>query len=87
MDVPVSLVWAAVFALGVTRIPAARAHPVITGGPFGAVVMVVMHWVVVPLGHASEGTPSAVGLLNELIAHAAFFGVPIALVMKSPEAR
>jgi uncharacterized membrane protein YagU involved in acid resistance len=80
MDVPVSLAWSATFVLVVERISAARAHAVVTGVLFGAVVMVVMHWVVVPLGHASEGAPSAIPLLNELIAHTLFFGVPIALV-------
>jgi uncharacterized membrane protein YagU involved in acid resistance len=80
MDVPVSVAWAAVFVLLVQRVAAARAHPAVAGTIFGVLVMVVMHWLVVPLGHAHLGPSAALPLLNELVAHTVFFGLPLALV-------
>jgi hypothetical protein len=79
-DFVVSFLWAAVCVAVMQRVPAAREYPVVFGTIFGAVVMLVMLWVVVPLGHAAPASMSVSSIAITSIGHTAFFGVPVAWV-------
>lgn len=81
MDVVVSLVWALLFSALYGALAIVRRFIVPAGLIFGAVVMVVMLYAIVPLGHATrmQSTPSHV--LNVLVAHTLFFGLPLALTV------
>ncbi|HEY1654922.1 MAG TPA: hypothetical protein VGF86_07410 [Candidatus Tumulicola sp.] len=57
-------------------------HPVVCGTIFGVVVMAVMRVDVVPLGAAAQPLLRPVTLLIQLVAHTAFFGIPVALVAR-----
>jgi hypothetical protein len=78
--VVVSLVWGFVFVALAQRLPELIERPVLWGAVYGVVVMLVMHYLVVPLGHAPRIPYSLPGLLNNLVAHTLGFGIPVALV-------
>ncbi|MDB5094880.1 MAG: hypothetical protein JWO85_2981 [Candidatus Eremiobacteraeota bacterium] len=80
LHVAVSLAWAAVFALLLGRNEAVVRQPIAAGALFGVVVWAVMQFVVVPLGRAPVPRLTTPGVVNGLIAHAIFFGIPVALV-------
>jgi hypothetical protein len=85
MHLCVSIAWGIIFAFAFSRIAWMRAHPLLAGSIFGAVVMQVMAYVVVPLGHASHPTPTLLQWFNNFIAHTLFFGVPVAWVVARPK--
>ncbi len=85
MHVCVSVAWGIIFAFAFSRIAWIRAHPLLAGLIFGALVMQVMAYLVVPLGHASHPTPPFFQWLNNFIAHTLFFGVPVAWVVARPK--
>ena len=76
----VSLVWGFVF-VGLLRVlPAIRRMPLASGFVFGVCVMLFMHYLVVPLGHAPQLGYTTRALINNLVAHTLFFGMPVAWV-------
>lgn len=81
MDCAVSLAWAALFFWLYTRFAQIRRAPALCGLAFGVLVMVVMIFVVVPLGHAPQVGRAWPQLVNTLVAHALFFGLPVALAV------
>jgi len=83
LDLLVSLAWAAACVFILARSAAARNHPVWFGSLFGAVVMVVMLWVLVPLGRATHGGMTLSTFLTVLVAHTLFFGIPLALTARA----
>ncbi len=83
MDFAVSLVWAVVFTFLYLRIPGVRRSVVVSGLAFGAVVMLVMLYAVVPIGHAMRMSSTPAHILNVLIAHTVFFGLPLALTVRT----
>ncbi len=80
-DFVVSLIWAAIFTMLYEALPLVRRYPAIMGLCFGVVVMVVMIFAVVPLGHAVRIPMSSVHALNILVAHTLFFGLPVAMMV------
>ncbi len=76
----VSVIWAAVYVAVALRVPALLRQPILSGIAFGLVVMLVMKYAIVPLGHASQGHPSPVQLVNQILAHVLAFGIPVALI-------
>jgi hypothetical protein len=74
--------WAAVFVALYLALPAVRRSAIVSGLFFGFVVMLVMFYVIVPLGHAQHPSPNPRPLFNALVAHTVFFGLPIALVVR-----
>jgi hypothetical protein len=80
-DCIVSICWAAIFAAVYETFAPVRRMPVLSGLLFGLVVMAVMLELVVPLGHAQHASHAVSALLNTAIAHTAFFGLPVALVI------
>jgi uncharacterized membrane protein YagU involved in acid resistance len=81
MDIVVSLCWASAFCVLYARVEQVRRAPALFGLVFGAVVMFVMLFLIVPLGHAQQASHKLVPLLNTLVAHTVFFGLPLALVI------
>jgi hypothetical protein len=81
LDYIVSLVWAAAALVAMQRYAAAARHPTGFGALFGAIVMGVMLFVVVPLGHAPRPHFTPPTFLNTLVAHTIFFGIPVAWVL------
>ncbi|MBV9718259.1 MAG: hypothetical protein JOZ77_03010 [Candidatus Eremiobacteraeota bacterium] len=82
MDFVVSFAWAVAFAALYVMLPIVRRYVVLAGLCFGALVMIAMLFVVVPLGHATQLEPTLSHLANVLVAHAIFFGVPVALTIE-----
>ncbi|HYL26481.1 MAG TPA: hypothetical protein VEW74_01535 [Candidatus Nitrosotalea sp.] len=83
MDLVVSLVWALLFTAIYLGVAGVRRNVVVAGLIFGAVVMVVMLYAVVPIGHAIRMPDSPAHVLNVLVAHTIFFGLPLALTVRS----
>jgi hypothetical protein len=80
MHLCVSIAWGIAFTFAATRIAWIRAHVLPAGFLFGLLVMAVMAFLVVPLGHASHPAPPLIGLINNVIAHTVFFGMPVAWI-------
>src|SRR5471032_2913592 len=78
LDLLVSLVWGAACVFILTRSSAARTHPVW----FGALVMIIMLWVLVPLGRATHGGMTILSFFTVLVGHTLFFGIPLALTAR-----
>lgn len=76
----VSLIWAAIFVISALRLRALSDYPILSGTAFGIVVLLVMKYAVVPLGHASQTIASPAQLVNQILAHVVAFGIPVALV-------
>ena len=83
MDFVVSFAWAAVFSVLYWRMPTVRRYVVPAGILFGAVVMVVMLYAVVPLGHAARMQSTPPHVVNVLVAHTLFFGLPLAVTVRA----
>jgi hypothetical protein len=83
MDLVVSLAWASIFAWLWARFAFVRHATWAWGLAFGVAVMIVMLYIVVPLGHARAMHASLVNTVRVLVAHTVFFGLPVALVVAS----
>jgi hypothetical protein len=81
MDFVVSLAWAVAFTALYVAVPVVRRTVAPTGLVFGAVVMVVMIYAIVPIGHATQMHSTVARVINVLVAHTVFFGLPIALTV------
>lgn len=76
----VSLAWGFIF-VGLLRVmPGIRRRPLAWGLLFGVFVLLCMHYLVVPLGHAPQLAFTLPSLANNLVAHTLFFGMPLAWV-------
>lgn len=83
MDEIVSTCWAIAFALIYLRSGWVRRQSVLAGLLFGIPVMVIMLFLIVPMGHAQAALHTPAQLSNVLIAHTVFFGLPVALVIRA----
>ncbi len=81
MDFVVSLAWAVAFTALYVAVPAVRRNVVLMGLVFGAFVMVVMIYAIVPTGHATRMHGTVAHVINVLVAHTIFFGLPLALTV------
>lgn len=79
----VSVIWAAIYVLLALRLRAILERPIVFGTVFGIVVMLVMKYLVVPLGHAHQGGGTPAQLINQILAHVLAFGLPVALVVSA----
>jgi hypothetical protein len=82
LHLAVSLFWATLFVFAATRLKALVDQPILWGAVYGVLVMLVMRFAVVPLGHAALGATSPAALINVSIAHVLSFGIPVALVTR-----
>lgn len=86
MDVVVAICWGVVFTTFYALSPSARRHVGISGLAFGAIVMMVMIFGIVPLGHAVQLQRTPGHIVNVLVAHTIFFGLPLALTVRATAA-
>ena len=80
-DFVVALIWALIFTALYEALPLVRRYPALSGLCYGVVVMIVMIFVVVPQGHAVRVPLSTPQLINILVAHALFFGLPVGMMV------
>jgi hypothetical protein len=83
MDCVVALCWALVFTGLYVSFAAVRQNVAISGLVFGAIVMGVMIFGIVPLGHAVQLQRTPAHVVNVLVAHTIFFGLPVALAVQA----
>jgi hypothetical protein len=87
MDLVVSLAWAALFTVLYLMLPTVRRYIAPAGLVFGAFVMVVMLYGIVPIGHATRMNSTPSHVVNVLVAHTLFFGLPLAIAIRAVLAR
>ncbi|WCM27416.1 hypothetical protein NDN01_00295 [Sphingomonas sp. QA11] len=72
---------AAAFVGSASRLPWIVRYPVLSGAAFGAALLVVMNYVILPLSMVGRPIYTGVGGLSEaLLVHVVLVGLPIALV-------
>jgi hypothetical protein len=81
MHQTVSLCWAALFTFLALRVAGIRRYPSASGLIFGVCVMFAMRWFVVPLGHAMMAPLDPRSFAILIVAHALFFGLPVAVAV------
>ncbi len=82
----ISLVVATIYILASRRVAALRTHWVFVGLLYGAAVWTVMNLLVLPLTAVPHGPIATAALLNGLIGHALFVGLPSAFFAKKVKA-
>ena len=75
-----AFVFATIYYLASLRLPALIRRPLIWGPLYGVVVHLVMTFVVTPMSAAPAGNYPFPVMLNGIIGHALFVGLPIALI-------
>jgi uncharacterized membrane protein YagU involved in acid resistance len=80
----ITLCWAALFLLAASRLPFLTRHAVVSGLVYGAVIYILMNYVVLPLTRLPPRPhhPAPVVLLNAILALLLFMGLPIALITR-----
>jgi len=76
----IAFVMALVYVLASRRLPVLTARPLLMGVLYGAVLFIVMNFVVVPLSAIGFHAPKLMGAIRTLIPHVLFVGPAIALV-------
>jgi Protein of unknown function (DUF1440) len=79
----ISLVVAAIYIFASRRVAVLRTQWVLLGFLFGAAVWVVMNLVVLPLTAVAHGPISTAALINGIIGHALFVGLPSSFFAKN----
>jgi hypothetical protein len=82
----VSLVVAAIYILASRRIPVLRTQWVLVGLLYGATVWAVMNLVFLPLTVVAHNPISAAALVNGIMGHALFVGLPCAFFARKVQA-
>jgi uncharacterized membrane protein YagU involved in acid resistance len=78
----ISLLWAALFAVIASRLPALTRRPILAGLAFGVIVFLSMRLVVLPLStYPRPVTFKPLATVLDLLSHMILFGTPIALVV------
>ena len=81
MHFVVSAAWGVGYAYVAERTPQVRDRPLISGVAFGIVVMLAMQLVEVAANVYT--LPNSFTLLNDIVAHTLFFGVPVAYIVRA----
>jgi uncharacterized membrane protein YagU involved in acid resistance len=81
----IALVVAAIYLLASRRIPVLRSQWVLFGLLYGAAVWAVMNLAILPLTAVAPSSITVAALLNGVIGHALFVGLPIAFFAKKLE--
>lgn len=79
----IALVVAAIYILASRKLPVLRTQAVSIGLLYGAAVYLTMTYVVLPMSAVAPTAFSIAALLNGLIGHALFIGLPVALFAKA----
>ena len=83
LDFIVSFAWAALAVYAMQRLRAVRDHPFAFGIVLGILVMCVMVYGLVPLGHARQAAFTLRSTLIMLVGHTLFFGAPVVLTVRA----
>jgi len=78
LHIVASLAWGIGYALLAAQTEQIRSRPIVSGTVFGIVVMLAMQLVEVAANIYT--LPDTFGLVNALVAHIVFFGIPVAYV-------
>jgi len=81
----IAFVVAAIYILVIRRIPALRSQWVLLGLLYGAAVWAVMNLVILPLTAVAPSHITTAALMNGIIGHALFVGLPIAFFANKVE--
>ena len=76
----IAFVMALVYVLASRRLPVLTARPLLMGMSYGAILYVVMNFVVVPLSAIGFHAPKLMGAIRTLVPHLLFVGPAISLV-------
>jgi len=85
----IALTWTAIFYIASRQIPVLRDRPVISGMVYGAIVYVIMNYVVLPLTRVPplKRPPTVVGRINAVAALLFCIGLTISLLVKWSDSR
>jgi uncharacterized membrane protein YagU involved in acid resistance len=78
----IAAVVASIYVLVSRRIPFVNRYAILLGLSYGAAVYLFMTYVVLPISAVAPSSFSLAALLNGLIGHPLFVGLPIALVAR-----
>lgn len=79
----VAIGWSTLFVVAYRAVPAVRREAAVSGLLFGILVWLVMSFIIVPMGRADHPSTHFPALLNAIVAHTLFFGLPVALVVRN----
>ncbi|HKS72985.1 MAG TPA: hypothetical protein VJQ82_07280 [Terriglobales bacterium] len=85
----IALTWTAIFYIASRQIAVLRERPVISGIAYGAVVYVVMNYVVLPLTRVppAKRPPTVAGRINAVAALLFCIGLTVSLLVKWSDSR
>ena len=75
----IAFVWTTGFVLAGRAMPFLSQHPVRSGLLYGALIYIVMNYLVLPHGHVSPSRPTTPVLINGIFAILVLVGLPISL--------
>jgi hypothetical protein len=75
----IALVWATVFVLAARTLPFLTKHPIRSGLFYGAIIYIVMNYLVLPHSRVAPSRPATSILINGIFACLVLVGLPISL--------
>ena len=75
----IALVWATGFVLAARAMPFLHQHPIRSGLLYGALIYIIMNYLVLPHSHAAPSHPPTPVLINGILAILLLVGLPISL--------
>jgi hypothetical protein len=75
----IALVWATGFVLAARMLPFLTQHPIRSGLLYGALIYIVMNYLVLPHSHVTPSRPTTPVLINGIFAILVLVGLPISL--------
>jgi hypothetical protein len=75
----IALVWATCFVLAARMMPFLTQHPIRSGLLYGALIYIVMNYLVLPHSHVTPSRPTTTVLINGIFAILVLVGLPISL--------
>jgi hypothetical protein len=75
----IALVWATGFVLAARMLPFLTQHPIRSGLLYGALIYIVMNYLVLPHTHVTPSRPTTPVLINGIFAILVLVGLPISL--------
>jgi hypothetical protein len=79
MHLCIALTWATFFVFAARALPFLSRHPIRSGLLYGAIIYIVMSYLVLPHTHVTPGHPTGVVLINAIFAILVLVGLPISL--------
>jgi hypothetical protein len=75
----IALVWATIFVLAARTLPFLTQHPIRSGLLYGAIIYIVMNYLVLPHSHVAPSRSAGIVLVNGIFAILVLVGLPISL--------